>query len=98
MEATEKSREASSQPKSPDHAPIEVSDDEQDEAVLKLKAPPPHKVRWLKDWNSSHLTREALHFPAKGFTDKDLEIWLNKASFWAGIREYCPLNLHLVFC
>jgi hypothetical protein len=60
-------------------------------------APPLYKVRWLKDWNSSHLTREALHFPAKGFTDKDLEIWLNKASFWAGVREYCPLSLHVFF-
>jgi hypothetical protein len=38
-----------------------------------LVAPPMHKVRWLKDWNSSHLTHEALHFPTKGFTDKDLE-------------------------
>jgi hypothetical protein len=36
MEATKKSGEASSQPKSPDHAPMEVSDDEQDEAVFKL--------------------------------------------------------------
>jgi hypothetical protein len=36
MEATEKSREASSQVKSPEQAPIEVSDDEQDEALLKL--------------------------------------------------------------
>ena len=36
-------------------------------------APPLHKVRWLKDWNLSHLIHEAFHFPAKGFTDKDLE-------------------------
>jgi hypothetical protein len=36
MEATEKSGEASSQAKSPGQAPMEVSDDEQDEALLKL--------------------------------------------------------------
>jgi hypothetical protein len=36
MEATEKSGEASSQAKSPEQAPMEVSDDEQDEALLKL--------------------------------------------------------------
>ena len=50
----------------------------------------PHKVRWLQNWNSSPLTREALHFPAKGFSDKDFEPWLNKASFWAGVRDHCP--------
>jgi hypothetical protein len=36
MEATKKSGEASSQAKSPEQAPMEVSDDEQDEALLKL--------------------------------------------------------------
>jgi hypothetical protein len=50
----------------------------------------PHKARWLKDWNSSHHTREAFHFPAKGFPDKDLEAWLNRAIFWAGVRDYFP--------
>jgi hypothetical protein len=36
MEATEKSGKASSQAKSPNPVPLEVSDDEQDEALLKL--------------------------------------------------------------
>jgi hypothetical protein len=36
MEATEKSRKVSSQAKSPEQAPMEVDDDEQDEALLKL--------------------------------------------------------------
>jgi hypothetical protein len=39
MESSEKPREASSQPKSPKHAPMDVSEDEQDEqdeALLKL--------------------------------------------------------------
>jgi hypothetical protein len=36
MEATEKSGEASLQAKSPEQAPMEVNDDEQDEALLKL--------------------------------------------------------------
>jgi hypothetical protein len=35
LQALEKSEEASSQPKSPEQAPMEVSDDEQDEALLK---------------------------------------------------------------
>jgi hypothetical protein len=36
MEATEKSREASLQAKSPEQDPMEVNDDEQDKALLKL--------------------------------------------------------------
>jgi hypothetical protein len=36
MEASEKSGEATTQPKSPKHAPMDVSEDEQDEAILKL--------------------------------------------------------------
>jgi hypothetical protein len=36
MEASEKSGEARSQPKSPEHTPMDVSEDEQDEAILKL--------------------------------------------------------------
>jgi hypothetical protein len=36
MEALEKSREASLQAKSPEQAPMEISEDEQDEALLKL--------------------------------------------------------------
>jgi hypothetical protein len=36
MEALEKSAEATSQPKSLEHAPMDVSEDEQDEALLKL--------------------------------------------------------------
>jgi hypothetical protein len=43
-----------------------------------------HKVRWLTFWNLGTHTREVLHFPAKGFTEKELEAWLNRASFWAG--------------
>jgi hypothetical protein len=46
---------------------------------------PSFKTRWLTWWNSGVHTREALHFLSKGFTDKDLEPWLNKASFWAGM-------------
>jgi hypothetical protein len=53
-------------------------------------AAPPHKVRWLCSWNSTSSTLEAFHFPAKGFLDKDLESWLNKATFWAGVSDQCP--------
>jgi hypothetical protein len=58
--------------------------------ITTTVAPSPHKVRWLKHWNSGLYTREALHFPAKGFTDKELEAWLNRASFWAGVRDLFP--------
>jgi hypothetical protein len=42
------------------------------------------KARWMKWWNSSIHICEALHFPPKGFTDKDLEPWLNEASYILG--------------
>jgi hypothetical protein len=62
---------------------------------LQLIATPiaaPHfKVRWLEFWNSGVHSRQAVHFPAKDFTDKDLESWLNKASFWAGVSIRIPL-------
>jgi hypothetical protein len=34
------------------------------------------------------LIATAVHFPAKGFKTEELESWLNKASFWAGVRYY----------
>jgi hypothetical protein len=35
-------------------------------------------------------TYEALHCPAKGLIDKELEAWLHRASFWIGTRDHCP--------
>jgi hypothetical protein len=58
--------------------------------IATAVAAPLHKVRWLSNWNSSSSTREAFHFPAKGFLDKELEAWLNKATFWAGVSDQCP--------
>jgi hypothetical protein len=66
--------------------------------IATAVAPPNHKTRWLTLWNLGIHTREALHFPAKGFKTDELESWLNKASFWAGIRYYCPSLICLVFC
>jgi hypothetical protein len=60
------------------------------QVIATAVAAPLHKVRWLIFWNSGTHTREALHFPAKGFTEKELEAWLNRASFWAGVRDHCP--------
>jgi hypothetical protein len=48
------------------------------------------KIQWLTWWNSSTLRREALRFPKNPFLDKEFEAWLNKASFWAGVR----ISLH----
>jgi hypothetical protein len=53
--------------------------------ITMAMASPSFKARWLKWWNSSVHTREALHFFPKGFTNEDLEPWLNKTSFWAGV-------------
>jgi hypothetical protein len=57
--------------------------------IATAVAAPPHKVRWLSNWTSSSSTREAFHFLAKGFLDKDLEAWLNKATFWTGVSDQC---------
>jgi hypothetical protein len=46
------------------------------------------KVRWFSWWNSSALSKEALHFSAKPISDKDLEAWLSKASFYARVTFY----------
>jgi hypothetical protein len=58
--------------------------------ISTVIAASPYKVWWLKFWNSSFHTREVVHFHAKGFIDKDLEAWLNRASFWIGMRDHCP--------
>jgi hypothetical protein len=49
-----------------------------------------YKDRWLKFWNSSFHSHQAVHFPPKGFINKDLEAWLNKASFWTRITNQIP--------
>jgi hypothetical protein len=48
-------------------------------------ATPHFKARWLQFWNSGSHFRQVVHFPPKGFTDRELESWLNRASFWAGV-------------
>ena len=53
--------------------------------IATAVAPHHHKARWLSFWNSGTHTREALHFLGKGFKTEELETWLNKASFWAGV-------------
>jgi hypothetical protein len=53
-------------------------------------AAPQFKVRWLQFWNSGIHSHQVVHFPPKGFTDKELESWLNRASFWAGVSNKSP--------
>ena len=64
--------------------------------IAIVVAAPPHKVTWLSNWNSGSSTREAFHFSAKGFLDKDLKAWLNKATFWARVSDQCPWVLNYV--
>jgi hypothetical protein len=49
--------------------------------VATIVVSPQFKYKWLTWWNSSALTREALHFPPTGLLDRDFEAWLNRASF-----------------
>ena len=55
-------------------------------------AAPHFKVRWLEHWNSGVHSRQAVHFPSKGFPDKEFEAWLNKACFWAGVSIRNPMR------
>jgi hypothetical protein len=41
--------------------------------IASAIAAPPFKVRRLEYWISSVHSRQAIHFPPKGFTNKDLE-------------------------
>jgi hypothetical protein len=43
------------------------------------------KVIWLRWWNSSSMTWDAKHFLPRPVFDKELEYWLNKASFYVGM-------------
>ncbi len=47
---------------------------------------PEYKVRWLKWWNSGSFNREAIRFPKSPASEDTLKPWLNKATFWAGVR------------
>jgi hypothetical protein len=58
--------------------------------LATASASPPFKVRWLEHWNSSAHSRQAVYLPTKGFTKRELEAWLNKASFWAGVSIQSP--------
>jgi hypothetical protein len=58
--------------------------------IVTASASPPFKVRWLEQWNSSAHSHQAIHFPSKGFTDKELKSWPNWASFWAGVSIQSP--------
>ena len=53
-------------------------------------AAPHFKVRWLENWNSSVHSRQGVHFPPKGFTNKDLESCKNKASIFARLSNQSP--------
>ena len=56
--------------------------------IATVVVPASFKVQWLSWWNSSTLSKKALHFLAKPISDKELEVWLSKASFYARVTFY----------
>ena len=46
------------------------------------------KIKWLRWWNSSDMSRESLRFPLGDIKEKELEKWLIKASFWTQVIPY----------
>lgn len=67
--------------------------------VFATVVQPQFRVRWLKWWNSSDLSREALHFLSPGFIDATLESWLPRAKFWAEVTclQFPPSILATVY-
>jgi hypothetical protein len=45
------------------------------------------KIRWLRWWNSNSMIWNAKNFPNRPMSDKELESWPNKASFYAGVSS-----------
>ena len=50
-------------------------------------AAPHFKTAWLQFWNSVNHSCQVVHFPPKGFTNKELESWLNRALFWVEVSN-----------
>jgi hypothetical protein len=46
------------------------------------------KIKWLRWWNFSDMSRESLRFPLGDIKEKELEKWLIKASFWTQVIPY----------
>ena len=46
---------------------------------------PRFKSRWLHHWNSPPYIRSAFRFPSARFKDNTLDLFLNRASFWAQV-------------
>lgn len=67
------------------------------QSIATASASPPFKVRWLEYWNSSPHSCQAVYFPAKGFTEKELDSFLEKASFWAGLIIQSPYMFRINF-
>ena len=44
-----------------------------------------YKAKWLKWWNSSPMSREALRFLSSTAKDIEFDAWLVKTSFWAQV-------------
>jgi hypothetical protein len=53
--------------------------------IVPAAVEPKYKARWLRWWNSSPTSRQSYRFPPPEFKEADLDRWLNRASFWAGV-------------
>jgi hypothetical protein len=58
--------------------------------IATVSAASPFKGRWLRFWNSIFHTCQEVHFQIKRFTNRDLDAWLNRASFWPGMSNQSP--------
>ena len=62
--------------------------------IATTVGPPHHKLRWLKWWNSSVHTREAVRFPLRPVNAVHLNSFIVKAAWWGGVSF--SINIDLV--
>jgi hypothetical protein len=56
--------------------------------VASAQVEPEYKAMWLRWWNSGSMRRAAYRFLPAGFKEAELDLWLNKATFWAQVILY----------
>ena len=61
--------------------------------IATTVVPPHHKLRWLRWWNSSIHTREAVRFPLRPVNEERLTSFIVRAAWWAGVSFYISFDL-----
>jgi hypothetical protein len=63
--------------------------------VATCNTSPFHKTKFLKWWNSSMLTRDAMRLPPRPVSETLLGPFLNKCVWYAGVSVSYKIHLHM---